>query len=164
MTGHIVRLPNTSKRTLGDAKDRVKLAFKQHADECKALFLYGEGASAVPISHHENLDPNSIDAIGEIQVGEETRRRSIPSSAWNEAINLPEMRARASAWYHVTYSQEWVARGSENMREEQGGEFGESLDDSPNDIPILVSFPWVAALGVLVAIKKDKRKQLFAGV
>ena len=42
VTGHVVHLANQSKRDIGDAKDRVKLAFKSHTDEFKALFLYGE--------------------------------------------------------------------------------------------------------------------------
>ena len=159
MTGHILRLTNSSKRTLGDAKDRVKLAFKHHSDELKALFLYGDGA-AIPIPHHQHHDPNSADAIGELQEGE-TRRRSIPSSAWNEAIASVDMRARASAWYHVTYSKKWINRCSTSLAEEREEDFTDHHDDSS---PILVSFPWVAALKVLVAIKKDKRKILLSEV
>ena len=133
VTGHILRLTNSSKRTLGDAKDRVKLAFKQHSDEFKAFFLYGDGAAAT----HQHYDPNFADAIGEPQEGE-TRRRSIPSSAWNEAIASVDMRARARAWYHVTYSQEWMGRCSTSLAEEQEGDFTDYHDDCS---PILVSFP-----------------------
>ena len=121
--------------------------------EFKALFLYGDGG-AVHVSQHQHHDPNSADAIGELQEGE-TRWRSIPSSAWNEAITSVDIRARASAWYHVTYSQEWIGRCSTSLAEEQEGDF---TDHHDNCSPILVSFPWVAALKVLAAIKKDNRK------